>query len=97
VFRMSQHGKNLIAPDTREPLQEVVHRGARFEVFEQGAHGAPRSLEDPRATNPVGHPFNGRTRLPVQHAVSIGPFALDDNVDLARRRTAPNVRGDRGL
>ena len=86
VFSVGEDGQDLIARDAGEPLQEVVDGGARFQVLEQGAHGDARLFEDPGAADPVSHPFNDRTRLPIQHAVSIEPFAVGDNVGFPRRR-----------
>ena len=93
AFSMSENSQHLLARDPREPLQEVVHCTAVLKVLEQRTDGHPRSRKDPRATHSVGHALNGRALLPVQHSVSIGPFAGSDNHEL-QRLGAVRTRGE---
>jgi hypothetical protein len=62
-----QHGLDLLAGDTGKPGQELVHRGAAFEVLKKSAHRPSSGLENPGATHLLGHPFDRRTLSPMQH------------------------------
>ena len=62
-----QHGLHLLAGDTGKPSQELVHRGAVFEVLKQSAHRHPIGPEHPGAAHLPGHPFDCRTLSSIQH------------------------------
>src|ERR1017187_8140138 len=61
------HRLHLLADDTGKPSQELIHRGAVFEVLKKRAHRHPCGFENPGAAHLPGHPFDRRTLSPIQH------------------------------
>jgi hypothetical protein len=47
LARVFQDSLNLFAFHAREPLEEVLHAGAIFDVLEEGSDRHPGSAEDP--------------------------------------------------
>lgn len=48
VFRVFQHGRDLIGSHSWKPLEELINGSARFKVFEQRPHGYSRAFKNPR-------------------------------------------------
>ena len=68
-----EHCQGLLKAHTGKPFQELVHRCAAFEIFEQGLHRHARSREHPRAAHLPRNTLNRRTLRPIQHAPQITP------------------------
>ncbi len=58
---MLKYGANLLARDTRKPLDKLIDLGTIFEVLEQGSDRYPCSREHPRTTDACRVALYGRT------------------------------------
>ncbi len=65
--RMLQHGANLLQRDAREPLDELRHECAVFEVLEQRRHGYPRTAKHPNTAHALRVALDGWTGRPIDH------------------------------
>ena len=69
----------MLATDAGEPLQKIVDAGTTFEVLEERSNRHSCSREYPGATDAIGHAFNSRALLPIQHGASLDLFDTAGN------------------
>src|SRR5262245_56382093 len=66
---MVEHGRRLLAADSREPLQELLERRAVPQILEQRPDRDARATKYPRSADHVGVGFDGRTCAPMSHVL----------------------------
>ena len=64
---MLQHAARLLLCDARKPLQKILHRGAIFNVLEQGSDRHASTTKYPRTADSISVAFDGGTGGPIDH------------------------------
>jgi hypothetical protein len=87
LLRVPQHKFHLFARHAGEPLQEIIHAPAVFEVFEQCLDRHACAFEQPCVADFSRHAFHRRTLTPIEHDV-----ILRDASRACKRREAIHVK-----
>jgi hypothetical protein len=69
LFCVAQHKLHLFARHAGEPLQEIIHAPAIFEVLKQGLDGHARAFEQPGTADFPRNAFHRRALTPIEHDV----------------------------
>ena len=64
---MFKYGFDLLMRHAWKPLQKLIDRDARFQVFEKRLNRYPSSTEHPRATDLFVRALDFRAITPIEH------------------------------
>ena len=96
LLRVPQHKLHLFARHAGEPLQEIIHPPAVFEVLEQCLDRHACAFEQPRAADFSRHAFHHRTLTPIKHDVILrdAPRACKREFTNRNSRRGPGQNAD---
>lgn len=68
---MFENGVNLVSRDAGEPLQELINRGAAFEILKERAHRNARATKYPGSAEDSGISLHDLACAPIQHGYTL--------------------------
>lgn len=92
-----EHGTRLGEADAREPVDKILDLSPVLQVLEQGGNGYTGTAKHPGAANTGWITLDIRARGPVDHAVSLDPYAEADKRRLSTLAQGLTVRQPVGV